>query len=181
MPVVRNTVPEAGGRVLVNIYVCDLEGRPIEAFDQNGLSIASKYTVRAENNAWEATLPANVEILPAGTIYKVTETWQPGSRTSRHLIRVPPSPGPHDLGDILVFGLESPEEPTPEVNTSHYTHVQGVPAATWYASHGLNRKPPVTVVDSSGKVVYGDVTYVDANNVRLDFSGAFSGTAEFGN
>jgi len=61
----------------------------------------------------------------------------------------------------------------------HYEHVQGVAAATWNVTHSLAKYPSVTVVDSSGNEVIGDISYVDANNVTLTFNGAFSGKAYF--
>jgi hypothetical protein len=49
--------------------------------------------------------------------------------------------------------------------------------ATWQINHGLNRHPSVTVVDSSGAKVDGDVHYNDANSVTVYFSAAFAGAA----
>jgi hypothetical protein len=46
-------------------------------------------------------------------------------------------------------------------------------------NHGLNKKPAVSVVDSAENVVFGEVEYIDDNNVRITFSGAFSGKAYF--
>lgn len=58
-----------------------------------------------------------------------------------------------------------------------YVHVQSTPAALWSISHGLGKYPSVTVVDSGGSVVEGDVNYISTNNVQLTFSAAFSGSA----
>jgi hypothetical protein len=58
-----------------------------------------------------------------------------------------------------------------------YTHNQATPAIQWAINHGLGKFPSVTVVDSSGAQVEGDVEYVDANNVLATFAGAFSGVA----
>jgi hypothetical protein len=58
-----------------------------------------------------------------------------------------------------------------------YTHNQGVPAATWSVAHNLGFYPNVTVVDSSGSSVIGDVQYTDSNNLIITFSGGFSGYA----
>lgn len=43
----------------------------------------------------------------------------------------------------------------------------------------LGKRPAVTVVDSAGTVVIGEVDYLDDNTVRLTFCAAFSGTAYF--
>jgi hypothetical protein len=59
----------------------------------------------------------------------------------------------------------------------HYAHTQGVASATWSVSHNLDKYPSVTVVLSTGQKGYGDVTYVDENNLTISFSGAESGKA----
>jgi hypothetical protein len=58
-----------------------------------------------------------------------------------------------------------------------YTHNQAVPATTWTITHGLGRYPSVTVVDSAGSVVEGDVQYVSSNQITCTFASAFSGKA----
>ena len=61
-----------------------------------------------------------------------------------------------------------------------YMHDQGSPSDTWQVHHDLNKNPSVTIVDSIGMVVHGDVEYVDSNNVIITFeSGSFSGRAFF--
>lgn len=61
--------------------------------------------------------------------------------------------------------------------TDTYTHEQAIAAATWNITHNLNKYPSVTVVDSGGTVVSGNVTYIDNNTVELNFNAAFKGTA----
>lgn len=58
-----------------------------------------------------------------------------------------------------------------------YRHVQGVAATVWTITHNLACRPSVTVVDSAGTLVIGQVEYLDDNNVRLTFSAAFGGEA----
>lgn len=58
-----------------------------------------------------------------------------------------------------------------------YVHRQAAASETWTVYHSLGKYPSVTVVDSTGRVVYGGVEYQDANTVILTFSGAFSGVA----
>lgn len=74
-------------------------------------------------------------------------------------------------------GPQGPEGPSGAAASS-YTHVQSSPSASWTVAHGMNSYPGgITVFDSSGRVVEGDITYVDVNTVQLDFTTAFSGTA----
>lgn len=61
--------------------------------------------------------------------------------------------------------------------TLRHTHTQTSPSATWTITHELGGKPSVTVVDSANSVVVGEVTYVDNETVRIEFSGGFSGYA----
>ena len=54
---------------------------------------------------------------------------------------------------------------------------QATPASDWNIFHKLGRYPQVSVVDSSGRVVIGEVQYIDEQNVRVSFSGEFAGKA----
>lgn len=56
---------------------------------------------------------------------------------------------------------------------------QASPATVWNVAHNLGKYPAVSVVDSGGTWVIGDVLYLDINTVRLTFSAAFSGSAFF--
>ena len=60
-----------------------------------------------------------------------------------------------------------------------FIYDQVTPATTWTVQHGLNKFPSITVVDTAKSVVVGDYTYVDNNNVILEFSAAFAGKAYF--
>lgn len=54
---------------------------------------------------------------------------------------------------------------------------QATPSALWSITHNLHRFPAVAIVDSSGRLVEGDVTYITANQLTVAFTAAFSGTA----
>lgn len=54
---------------------------------------------------------------------------------------------------------------------------QNSPATTWNITHNLARRPSVTVVDSAGTVVVGEVTYNSDNALTIQFSAGFSGQA----
>jgi len=62
---------------------------------------------------------------------------------------------------------------------ANFVHSQGVAAAQWVINHNLAKKCSVTVVDSAGTVVIGQITYNSDNQVTLDFEAAFSGKAFF--
>lgn len=48
---------------------------------------------------------------------------------------------------------------------------------TWIIEHNLDKYPSVTVVDSAGTVVEGDIKYDSLNRVTITFSGGFKGKA----
>lgn len=56
-----------------------------------------------------------------------------------------------------------------------FIHTQSTPSSTWVVTHDLGGQPSVTVVDSANTVVFGDVTYVSGEVVKIDFSSTFSG------
>ena len=58
-----------------------------------------------------------------------------------------------------------------------HRHVQNVSSDTWTINHNLNKYPSVTVQDSAGSIVVGEITYDNKNTITLTFSGAFSGEA----
>lgn len=58
-----------------------------------------------------------------------------------------------------------------------YVHDQAIPSATWNITHSLGKYPSVTVVDSAGSVVEGEISYTDANSLVLTFVGGFAGKA----
>jgi hypothetical protein len=58
-----------------------------------------------------------------------------------------------------------------------YTHNQLSASSQWTINHDLSRNPSVTVVDSSGRVVVGDIQYTSSNQIILTFSAVFAGKA----
>lgn len=59
----------------------------------------------------------------------------------------------------------------------HYIHTQSTPSATWTVTHNMGKNPSVSIVDSSGDEVEGEVTYVSTNQLIITFSAPFSGVA----
>ena len=60
---------------------------------------------------------------------------------------------------------------------SQYIHHQDIPSTTWSIPHNLGGYPAVAVVDSANRVGFGEVTYIDVNNLTVTFSAGFSGRA----
>lgn len=66
-----------------------------------------------------------------------------------------------------------------DIDKSYY-HNQIIPSAIWEITHNLEKVPSVTIIDSSNKVVYGEVELVtgnELNELTISFNGAFSGKA----
>jgi len=58
-----------------------------------------------------------------------------------------------------------------------YNHEQIIPSASWSINHNLGFNPAVSVVDSGGNIVFGDVIYLNTNAIQINFSSGFSGKA----
>ncbi len=76
---------------------------------------------------------------------------------------------------VVASGEQGP--PGPPGLDRHYEHIQSLPADTWTIDHPLGKKPAVTVIDSAGDQVEGDVSYVGTLRVVLRFSAPFAGVA----
>lgn len=63
------------------------------------------------------------------------------------------------------------------LKSDSYKYFQDSAASTWEIQHNLGKFPSVTIVDSAGRVVYGDVEYIDQNNLKVSFTATFSGRA----
>lgn len=77
-----------------------------------------------------------------------------------------------DFYDIDNFILASSIE-----GDLHFTFTQPSSLAQWTIQHNLGKNPSVSVVDSAGTLVVGDVSYTDDNNLTITFISAFSGKA----
>jgi hypothetical protein len=66
-----------------------------------------------------------------------------------------------------------------EGQDKQYEHIQSPASATWTVAHNLGKVPSVTVIDSTGRQVFGGVQHTDTNNTILTFSAPFSGKAYF--
>jgi hypothetical protein len=76
------------------------------------------------------------------------------------IVQVTPTAGPTvTLNEITVGGINQP--------SVAYYHTQGTSSAVWVITHNLGWYPNVTVQDSGGSIVEGEIT----------FTGAFSGKA----
>lgn len=84
---------------------------------------------------------------------------------------------PRTVVEVSDIGLPGPKGDVGESGGS-YVHTQAVPSASWTVTHNLGYYPGgVSVIDSAGTKVYGDVTFVTENSLVVTFNAAFSGKA----
>lgn len=96
-------------------------------------------------------------------------------------------PGWDTTNDIFKIGdgttpwnaLPAVSDVSTNVETHHHTvnFTQDTPATDWVINHGLGRHPSVSVVDTAGSVVFGDVNYLSDNTIVVSFSSATAGKA----
>ena len=72
--------------------------------------------------------------------------------------------------DFAVFTLSSRSDLT-------FVFNQAVASVTWNITHNLGKFPSVTMVLNTGQKGYGDVVYIDDNNLTITFASAESGKA----
>lgn len=58
-----------------------------------------------------------------------------------------------------------------------YHHKQNASTDVWEIRHGLDFHPNVTVLDSGGSTVEGELEYLSKNTLRVIFSAPISGDA----
>lgn len=64
-----------------------------------------------------------------------------------------------------------------ENKDKNYYHDQAIPSDVWNIIHNLGKKPSVSVLDTAGTEVEGEVRHISINEVKIMFSAAFSGNA----
>ncbi len=82
--------------------------------------------------------------------------------------------GNSSLHNLHYYGIASDAVINADKN---YVHNQSVASATWNVQHNLSKFPSATMVLSTGQKGYGDVTYIDENNLTITFASAESGKA----
>lgn len=94
---------------------------------------------------------------------------------------------PSDIGASSIAQIEvtqvtqgltgGPGGTAPGTGDANYVHEQAAASASWLVQHNLAKYPSVSVVDSAGDECEGEVRYLTSNQLRISFSGAFSGRA----
>jgi hypothetical protein len=79
--------------------------------------------------------------------------------------------------DTPFFTALSPATIDAAVLNDRHIHTQSSVSSTWNITHELGGRPSVTIVDSAGTVVVGDVVYNSNTSITVSFSAPFSGFA----
>ena len=71
---------------------------------------------------------------------------------------------------ISLLGLKNAGDKT-------FIYTQSIASDVWEVTHNLEKYPSVSVVDSAKSAVYGNIEYINANELTITFSAPFSGQA----
>ena len=82
-----------------------------------------------------------------------------------------------ESGDVLTYDGEKWVATQQSDSDKNYVHVQMQASTSWLVTHNLAKYPSVSVVDTENAHVFGNVTYLNENQLRIDFSAAFGGKA----
>lgn len=88
-------------------------------------------------------------------------------------------PAPGDVVEEIIYipGFGASSGGGGSSQALSYVHNQGSASATWTINHNLNFYPNVTIQDSGGTIVEGEIAYTTRNTLIATFSAAFSGKA----
>lgn len=79
--------------------------------------------------------------------------------------------------DTPFFTALNVEAADAAVKNDRHIHTQSYASSTWTITHALGGRPSVTIVDSAGTVVIGEVVYNSNTSITVLFSAPFSGFA----
>jgi hypothetical protein len=82
-----------------------------------------------------------------------------------------------NVGDVLVYS-GGEWSPLPYKTDSYYRHQQNIPSSTWVVDHNLDKRPAVSVQDTSGATLIGAVSYTNLDQLVITFTTSESGEAE---
>jgi len=92
------------------------------------------------------------------------------------------SPNVYDIGLSFISGtgvIQKYHSYTIDsyVAAKEFTFTQPTPSVEWTIQHNMDKFPSVSVVNNNNVLMYGQTTYIDKNNLTINFSAGFSGKA----
>lgn len=82
-----------------------------------------------------------------------------------------------EINGVVLEGNKTAEDLGIDVADANYVHKQTESSNEWIIVHNLNKYPAVSIIDSAGDEVEGNVHYDSVNQITITFVGAFKGTA----
>lgn len=151
------TLVEVGGNLTGDAAV-DVTQSVVELIEVDAGAV--EIELLATGEVTDVAGPAEIEVPePAQPVVTLGQQGPPGP---------PGPPGPAGEGG----------GPGGEPATAFYhVHTQMAPAAEWHIVHNLGGRPAVTVADSAGAVVIGDVRYLGDDELVVTFTHPFGGFA----
>lgn len=81
------------------------------------------------------------------------------------------------INGVTLEGNKTSEELNIDSGDANYVHKQTEASDKWIIVHNLNKYPAVSIIDSAGDEVIGNIHYDSLNQVTITFIGAFKGKA----
>lgn len=122
-----------------------------------------------------------IEQTDEGAVITVTDAHQTTQATIYNGPPGPVGPGVASGGQTGQYLRKASDEDYDtewaSASSQSFVHIQSVASAEWIINHDLNKFPSVTVVDSAGNVVFGNVQYIGETQIIITFCAPFSGKA----
>jgi hypothetical protein len=85
--------------------------------------------------------------------------------------------GQGNLTPTVIYNLDNFLLASDAVGDLNFTFTQASAQSVWNITHNLGKFPSVSVIDSAGTNVIGQVDYTNNNELILTFTAAFAGVA----
>ena len=171
------------GRTQGTISFENFNGNNTAFADIAALKISKKSTAQKDTDAFINTLVGNNIIISHLSepnnfgIYKLVSYTEDPLALGYYVMELEFIASNGTIQSNEYYGVAVFPDFTNFVNDKFYTHNQLLPSDIWTVEHNLGKFPSVTVVLPSGKVGFGDVQYIDENNLTITFAGDETGKA----
>ena len=137
-------------------------------------TLASNYLLTLVD---EPIMLAQVDDLNNFGVYKLDSLTQDVTETDFYNANLTLIESNGSLFSEKTYGLITYPKAKEDEGDKNYVHPQAEASAIWTVQHNLNKFPSCTMVLSTGQQGYGDVTFIDENELTITFAGAESGKA----